>query len=260
MRRDLEELTSETLKEVQTLEIVLPEIYKDIFYTKAKLKNIKIDLDDKEEALIYALKKIQKIENQTKHSADILKDSVQKAKVAIEKKDTKSLENIQENMQKLEEKINKLQEELLTDDLTTVYNRRWLFNSFLEDEKFKEDGVLAFIDIDDFKEINDVHGHLIGDKVLKLLAQTLKRLQDCFITRYAGDEFLVLSNLKTLGQIEEKLLTILKNLKSTGLKSGDSVFTISFSYGLSSFSKGENIKDIIEKADTNMYNYKNSKA
>ncbi|DAB32868.1 MAG TPA: hypothetical protein CFH79_01555, partial [Sulfurospirillum sp. UBA11407] len=68
------------------------------------------------------------------------------------------------------------------------------------------------------------------------------------------------SNLKTLGQIEEKLLTILKNLKSTGLKSGDSVFTISFSYGLSSFSKGENIKDIIEKADTNMYNYKNSKA
>jgi diguanylate cyclase (GGDEF)-like protein len=130
----------------------------------------------------------------------------------------------------------------------------------LEDEKFKEDGVLAFIDIDDFKEINDVHGHLIGDKVLKLLAQTLKRLQDCFITRYAGDEFLVLSNLKTLGQIEEKLLTILKNLKSTGLKSGDSVFTISFSYGLSSFSKGENIKDIIEKADTNMYNYKNSKA
>lgn len=86
MRRDLEELTSETLKEVQILEIVLPEIYKDVFYTKAKLKNIKIDLDDKEEALIYALKKIQKIENQTKHSADILKDSVQKAKVAIEKK------------------------------------------------------------------------------------------------------------------------------------------------------------------------------
>lgn len=60
MRRDLEELTSETLKEVQILEIVLPEIYKDVFYTKAKLKNIKIDLDDKEEALIYALKRYKK--------------------------------------------------------------------------------------------------------------------------------------------------------------------------------------------------------
>lgn len=259
MRKDLEELTNETLKEVNSLEIVLPEIYKDVFYTKAKLKNIKIDIDDKEEALIYAMKKIQQIESQAQHSTTVLKESVQNARKAIEEKDTKKLENIQKSIEALEEKINKLQNELLTDELTTVYNRRWLFNTYLEDGCFKESGVMAFIDIDDFKEINDKYGHIIGDKVLKLLAQTLKRIDNTYIVRYAGDEFLLISHSKSKNQIEEKLLRILKNLESTGLKSKENVFTISFSYGLENFNPKDKIKSTIASADSNMYTYKNSK-
>lgn len=259
MRKDLEELTNDTLKEIRSLEIVLPEIYKDVFYTKAKLKNIKLDIDDKEEALIYAMKKIQKIENQAKHSTTILKESIQNAKIAIEKKDTKKLGDIEQEIQKLENKINELQQELLSDELTTVYNRRWLFNSFLEDNCFKDNGTLAFVDIDDFKNINDKYGHLTGDKVLKLIAQTLKRIEESSIVRYAGDEFLVISTHKAIKTINDKLITILKNLESTGLKSGENVFTISFSFGIIEFHKGDDIKHIIQKADSNMYHYKSSK-
>jgi diguanylate cyclase len=259
VRRDLEELTDDTIKEIRSLEIVLPEIYKDVFYTKAKQKNIKLNIEDKEKALIYAMKKIQKIEHQAQHSTSVLKESIKHAKEAIEKKDTKKLENVQEQIQRLEEKINNLEEELLTDDLTTTYNRRWLSNSFLADEKFRNNGTFAFVDIDDFKEINDQYGHLTGDKVLKLLAKTLKRIEDSFIVRYAGDEFLVISTHKAPKSINDKLLAILHNLESTGLKSGDNVFTISFSYGITEFHQGDTIKDIIRKADNNMYDYKNSK-
>lgn len=259
MRSELEQLTSETIKEVLPLEIVLPEIYRDIFYTKAQQKGIKINLDDKEEALIYALKKIQTLEHATQASASELKENVINAKEAITKKDTKKLQEIEESMKDLEEKIFKLQGELLQDELTTVYNRRWLFNYYLIDEKFKENGHMAFIDIDEFKDINDQYGHLIGDKVLKLIAQTLKRIKDSHIVRYAGDEFLLITTSKTKEELEEILHTILKNLASTGLKSGDNVFTVSFSYGITDFSIGSSIKNILETADKNMYNYKKSK-
>lgn len=259
MKEDLEYLTSQTIKEIMSLEIVLPEIYKDIFYTKAKMKNIKINLDDKEEALIYALKKIKKIEKETQDSANLLKKNMLSAKEAIVKRDTKKLESIEEDMRELEEKISQLQNELLLDDLTQAFNRRWLLNHYLSEEKFSQKGVLVFIDIDDFKEINDKYGHIIGDKVLKLLAQTLKRIQDCYIVRFAGDEFLLLSTIKTKKELEDTMRTILKNLASTGLKSGDNVFTTSFSYGFADFNADSNIKDVLDLADKNMYGYKNSK-
>lgn len=259
MNKNLEYLTSETIKEIQNLEIVLPEIYKDVFYTKAETNKIKIDIDDKEEALMYALKKIKKIEKNTQESATELKQSVISAQKAIVEKDTSQLKTIEENMLNLEKKILKLQGELFRDELTDVYNRRWLFNHYLEDEKFIKKGVLVFIDIDDFKAINDNYGHIVGDKVLKLIAQTLKRVDDSKIVRYAGDEFLLITTKKNIEDIKTLLLTILKNLSTTGLKSGDDVFTVSFSYGVCTFKKGSHIKNALDEADQNMYSYKNSK-
>jgi diguanylate cyclase (GGDEF)-like protein len=259
MRTKLEQLTSETIKDIIQLEIVLPEIYKDIFYTNAKKMGIKIDYDNKEEALIYALKKIQTTQNHTQETAQTLKESVLSARDAIIRKDTKKLSEVEEDIKHLEEKIFALQNELFIDDLTTIYNRRWLFNNYLIDEKFTKSGVMAFIDIDDFKDINDKYGHITGDKVLKLLAQTLKRIKNTDTVRYAGDEFLVIASQNDKEELELILKTILKNLESTGLKSGESVFTISFSYGVSSFETGSSIKNTIENADKNMYHYKKSK-
>ncbi|MCF6173495.1 MAG: hypothetical protein L3J44_06930, partial [Campylobacteraceae bacterium] len=82
MKNSLQELTDETLKEVRKLEIVMPEIYKDIFYTKADELNITIKEKDKERAMIYALKKIQKIRNETEKSTTQLKTNIKKARTA----------------------------------------------------------------------------------------------------------------------------------------------------------------------------------
>ncbi len=96
MNKKLHELTDETIKEIQKLEIVLPEIYNDIFYTKANDLNIKIDEQEKEKALMYAMNKIQKMKDETEKSTRLLKTNIQKARTAIVEKNDNDLKVIEE--------------------------------------------------------------------------------------------------------------------------------------------------------------------
>lgn len=75
-------------------------------------------------------------------------------------------------------------------------------------------GVLFFIDLDGFKLVNDSHGHLMGDKVLR---NTAERIRLCFrkddlIGRYGGDEFVVYASMFTDAEIVERRLITLKNM------------------------------------------------
>lgn len=256
MNQKLEELTDATIKEIRKLEIVLPEIYKDIFYTKADEMKIVISDNDKEMAMIYALKKIQNLKDETEKSTSILKENVSNAKVAIANKDNIALGIIENNMIDLEKKISLLQQELYIDELTHLYNRRWLFEKFLQNDTFQENGVFAFIDINDFKRINDTYGHMVGDKVLNLLGKVLRRIDNTFAVRFAGDEFIVLSSAHNEEEIEKILHTVNHNLKSTNLKHHEKVFTVDFAFGITKFSKDDSFKKILEVADQKMYDKK----
>jgi len=258
MNKELQELTDLTIKEIRKLEIVLPEIYRDIFYTKAEELGVVISENDKEMALIYALKKIQTLKNETEKSTSILKENVSNAKVAIANKDNEALQVIEENMIDLEKKISLLQQELYIDELTHLYNRRWLFEKFLMHDQFVQEGVFAFIDINNFKHINDTYGHLVGDKVLNVLGKVLKRIDKAFAVRFAGDEFIILSLEHNEEEIEKILHTVNNNLKTTQLKHHDKTFTVDFSFGVSGFKNKEAFKVVLEKADEKMYRYKKS--
>ena len=97
------------------------------------------------------------------------------------------------------------------DHLTGLPNRR-SFEQLLERE-YKETKAtgeplsVAFCDIDLFKRINDTHGHAAGDRVLKVVAETLARISDdkCHVARHGGEEFAVLFRGKTLRQAFERL-------------------------------------------------------
>jgi diguanylate cyclase (GGDEF)-like protein len=258
MNKQLQELTDVTIKEIRKLEIVLPEIYRDIFYTKATELNIVIGESDKELALIYALKKIQTLKNETEKSTSILKENVSHAQVAIANKDNAALQMIEENMIDLEKKISLLQQELYIDELTHLYNRRWLFEKYLENDAFKEKGSFAFIDINNFKQINDTYGHLVGDKVLHVLGKVLKRIEDTSSIRFAGDEFIVLSSKYTTDELEKILHTVNNNLRATHLKHNEKTFHVDFAFGVTSFKKNERFKTVLEGADQKMYGYKKS--
>ncbi|WP_333804348.1 GGDEF domain-containing protein [Sulfurospirillum sp.] len=259
MNKQLQELTDLTIKEIRNLEIVLPEIYRDIFYAKAKELGIKLSDIDKEAAMLYALRKIQLLKNETERSASELKENVVNARIAITNKDNMALEFIENNMIELESKIASLQEELYIDELTHLYNRRWLFENFLRDDRFKKGGLLAFIDINNFKDVNDKFGHIIGDKVLHVIGRVLKKVQNTTAVRYAGDEFVILSDHhRDEEEIHKILHTVNQNLLKTPFKHNKELFYIDFSFGVAAFKAKESFKKTLEDADLKMYDYKKS--
>lgn len=258
MNKQLQELTDLTIKEIRNLEIVLPEIYRDIFYSKAKDLGIKLSDIDKEAAMLYALRKIQMIQNETERSASALKENVMNAKIAITNKDNMALQFIEDNMIELETRIASLLEELYMDDLTRLYNRRWLFEKFLKDDHFKTSGHLAFVDLNHFKDVNDQFGHIIGDKVLHVIGKVLMKVPNTTAIRFAGDEFIILSEQHDEDEIHKILHTVNQNLLKTPFKHNTELFYIDFSFGIASFKAKDSFKKVLEEADTKMYNYKKS--
>jgi len=259
MNKKLQEITDETIKELSKLEIVLPEIYTGIFFAKAKELNIEIDEQDKEQALTYALKKIQDMKYATEESASTLKTHIQKARTAIIQKNDVALKSIEDAVTALEKKIIDLQENLYIDELTQNYNRRWMYEKFLNIEKFKQNGLFAFIDIDNFKSVNDNYGHLTGDKVLKMIGSLLRKVENASAIRFAGDEFILISSDYNLNKLSRLLEMIKHNLKATNLKHEDKIFNVSFSFGIIKYTKDANFKEIFKKADDLMYKNKKSK-
>lgn len=81
------------------------------------------------------------------------------------------------------------------DELTGIYNRREIIKRGVEQyEKNKENTCLIMLDIDDFKRVNDTYGHMMGDKLLREVAQAIKTAvrTDDLVGRYGGEEFLVI--------------------------------------------------------------------
>lgn len=105
-----------------------------------------------------------------------------------------------ENTRMIEGVITNLKEELLVDDLTGIYNRRFINRNLpLEIELIRtnklDKAAVIMLDIDDFKEINDIYGHLAGDNALKEIAATISaniRKESDWVARYGGDEFIIL--------------------------------------------------------------------
>lgn len=145
----------------------------------------------------------------------------------------------------------------ITDELTGVYNRRFLLDNL---EKlirlFNEKGSLAilFIDINNFKEINDNYGHIEGDYVLIKLGSILKENFE-LSGRFGGDEFMVLlpdKNIEEAKLVSKKI----KNLFSEYSRE-KGYDNLSLSIGISS-GYDKDIEEIIQEADSYMYINKKS--
>jgi len=99
----------------------------------------------------------------------------------------KEIAALKDRINALENENTMLKEELITDPMTRVFNRRFL-------EK-QADGYCIVIDADDFKSVNDTYGHDIGDKVLIELARKLQiHTREGDVVRLGGDEFIITLN------------------------------------------------------------------
>merc|ERR1711879_445804 len=175
-----------------------PGIYSDIFESHAKelkvdIKNEKIILKDLQQDEAH----VEKFVRKTSENLTALQETTSNARKAIQERDDESLLTINNELAKMQTQIDFLQKELFSDPLTGAYNRKWFSDYYLKDDLFKNDGFIAFIDLNKFKFINDTYGHIVGDQVLKYLVKFLQKELDhpsIDVMRYAGDEFIVLFN------------------------------------------------------------------
>ncbi len=263
MANKLTELTDRVLKEVIKNEVILPSTYKEYFDNHAREMQIDVNYEEMvDKATQKQLNEANEIMEKTYCNLDNLERSTKDAQNAIQEKDLDKLSLVVKEIEDLKISLSSLKEQLHTDTLTKVHNRKWLMENILDNGNFKYDGTLVFINLDRFKSINDGHGHIVGDKVLQYLAgflkSSLKRSMD--IIRYAGDEFIVISKNEhmeacylNMKKIQEELLN--KKLKATN---GDLLY-LSFSFGLTRFETGSNFRDVLEIADSLMYENKKNK-
>lgn len=146
-----------------------------------------------------------------------------------------------------------------TDELTQTWNRRH-FYELLHDEtqraiRYRRPLSLIMFDIDRFKQINDSHGHAIGDQVLVFVGHEIQnavRVTE-YLARVGGDEFMLLlpeTGLRDATNTAERLQGMLaeRPLKSVG--------SISCSFGVCEYIPGETIDDFMRRADEAMYEAK----
>lgn len=145
----------------------------------------------------------------------------------------------------------------VTDSLTGLYNRRYLSHIYQNgaDKQFS----VMFIDIDDFKEVNDSYGHDFGDLLLLEIAARLKqnvRKSDVLV-RYGGDEFLIcFQHLVDNHDIEFVAGKIRESIKEP-FQIRDQTIRISASIGISAnYGLGSSLKELISDADQAMYGVK----
>ena len=121
-----------------------------------------------------------------------------------------NLENV-ESLQKLEARKREMEKRSKCDLATGLLNKK-AFQYEVEKHLTERGGyvmdAMVFMDIDNFKLVNDSFGHLLGDEVIKVLADLIQKefAQDCICGRFGGDEFIIfIKEIKDMSKVEEKI-------------------------------------------------------
>ena len=155
--------------------------------------------------------------------------------------------------------IQELENLSMTDKLTQLYNRvkidEELNTQMKTYKRYGNDCSIILIDIDNFKKINDKHGHLLGDETLKLLAKILvENTRDVdLVGRWGGEEFLIICPNTT---IENAKIIAEKLRKSVEMKNFKHNEKVTISLGISCFVDDLDIEKIVDNADKALYESK----
>lgn len=160
--------------------------------------------------------------------------------------------------------INVQQRQVTRDGLTGLNNRRRLDQYLLEldEQNWGSDSChLLLMDVDRFKKINDTYGHLVGDQVLKQVAEQMKKTfgnSKAFLARYGGDEFVVILKGKSEAQVESDIKALRKSVAKINWGDG-SPWKIAISVGCARYGEisMKSARELMALADARMYEEKN---
>lgn len=179
---------------------------------------------------------------------------------------SKSVQDNANEIESLRKQLEEARSEALTDELTTVGNRK-AFNKTLETlttvyQDKPENLCLIIADIDYFKKFNDTYGHLVGDSVLRYFGRLMKQTTNDneHICRYGGEEFGIVIKETSLEKATQRAESIRKALEKAVLslkESNERINKITASFGVTRFNgKNESIESFISRADENLYQAK----
>jgi diguanylate cyclase len=169
-----------------------------------------------------------------------------------------------QRVDELEGELRRLSNEVHTDQLTQVANRRGLIQAFgIEQAKAERESkriALALLDIDNFKKLNDSLGHHAGDIALKSLAERTQaslRPGD-MVARYGGEEFVLMLPDTPLDEAQAVLVRLQRSLSAALFNhEGKDVF-VTFSAGVTLYRPGETLEAALDRADVALYEAKHT--
>jgi diguanylate cyclase (GGDEF)-like protein len=244
-------LLDKATEELESVNVILKQQFAD-HNLSAEIKN--------------ALEKNEAIEKKVEEASDKLIDVT----LALDN-EVRSRNMLDHQYAAIKEQEEAARHASLHDILTGLPNRS-LFNDRLEHslaQALRQDGTLAvlFMDLDKFKNINDTHGHVAGDSVLKIIAGRIKEhTRDVdTICRQSGDEFLFLltdiGDYQNIKLIVEKLINELQAPCKVKAYDINIILSIKVSIGIAIFRKdGSSSMTLINRADEAMYRAKQDKS
>ena len=144
------------------------------------------------------------------------------------------------------------------DQLTGLPTRRVIehrVNKLLKRENAQGRFALAFLDVDNFKRINDSYGHEAGDEAIRICARTA-RLEEAVTGRLGGDEFALLLEKKPLPQAIEIAEDLRLKLAARPFDTGKDRITLTWSVGVGEGRPGDTVDQILARADAALYDAK----
>jgi len=286
MEEIIEKISKETMEELKKAKkpaypLYYKEVFADILKEQGFLEQINpkllcIESSVSEELLNKTTQTIKNIEKTSQSIKDesmelveqinpIEADDIKNIIIQYSYKLIEQINSMQQKINELEGELEKAYKEILIDPLTKAYNRKAFdkdLENLLEIGKNKTlDMALAIIDLDDFKQINDTYGHLVGDFVLKKMVNIIKKLirEGDKIYRIGGDEFIVIFNRVNVKTVEKIIDRIVNTIKKTKLKYKNDLIDVSVSIGLTMYRQGDTKESIIKRADDALYESKKTK-
>ena len=263
MKSQLKKITDITVNELLNNEVILPSLYFEKFDKNAK--NLEINLADDSFKKEISKILIEDYNNIDKYMQSIISNvstigKVSKnAKEALINKDVETLSSIYRQMQNLEKEVKKLSDKLFYDEITNTYNRKWVYNKFLNKEaQFKSTGIAILVDINDYVYLKKEYGELLANNLLIFATNFIKKslkeeLLDFKIVRFFDNQFLIFIKNAKEKEVNDIISNTQRILSNTTLKSNSGLFIkANYKFKSEKYAERNDSKDIFEKLFTHL--------
>jgi len=209
---------------------------------------------------IATLEDISLIRTSIEESATELKNSIDR--IAAEGK--AAIQQLQSEVNTYQARLEEAEHIVSVDSLTGLRSRFWMDRYIERRNSEPQSFSILIVDIDDFKSVNDEHGHQVGDELLRQFATEMRSgfRTGFIVSRWGGDEFVVLLDCgadEARSQTERLKKWVCGNYTLPG-RSGPIKLNVQASIGFAARKSGESVRDLLARADADMYAQKKTAA